>query len=185
MTKIRWIAIACMVLAVVVVLGSASDAQTDDVRLFQMIMQRDLAGATELVAAGSDVNATLGAGETPMMAAASVGAVDIMDLLLQSGSDLVAVDRLGMTALFHAAIAGQDVAAKFILDREPDPSFVNRQNAFGDTALRSAIPSGNVELVGMLLSAGADPNIVNSNGTTAFDDCRGVDDNPACSALAR
>lgn len=154
-------------------------------QLFESILKRNTDRVAALIAGGDNVNARLPTGETPIMAAAAVGAVDIMHILLRSGADLTAKDELEMTALIHAAVAGQDEAAAFILGQPAGSSLVNHRDVFGATALRAAIPSGNVTLVQALLSAGADPNVPDSGRTTALNDCDGVTDNPVCEILVQ
>ena len=53
----------------------------------------------------------------------------------------------------------------FIIDSQPDISFINTSNQSGQTPLISSIVSGDLDKALFLLSSGADPNL-DSEGTT-------------------
>ncbi|KAL8786376.1 MAG: hypothetical protein Q9195_008241 [Heterodermia aff. obscurata] len=90
------------------------------------------------------------------VAAARVGDIESLTLLLKGSSHPDGRDVEGQTALIAAAEAGQRETAKYLLgynaDREAVPPIG------GMTALAAAIQSGNCEIVDDLLKAEADAN---------------------------
>lgn len=67
-----------------------------------------------LLSAGAEVNDHDLEGQTPLMAAAAFGDVELVTLLIQKGADREAVDLAGRTAWNHAARNGHHDAAKLL-----------------------------------------------------------------------
>jgi len=55
-----------------------------------------------LLAAGADLNAPAGCGQTPLIAAASFGRLEAVRVLLAHGADATRRDETGQTAVFMA-----------------------------------------------------------------------------------
>src|SRR5439155_17340505 len=84
--------------------------------------------------------------------------------LLKSGADAAAVNAPGYdgTPALHWVVLVDDVAtAKLLLAAGADPKLANR---LGVTPLAVASTSGNAEMIGILLTAGADANALDTAG---------------------
>jgi ankyrin repeat protein len=104
-------------------------------------------------------------GLTPLMWAARTGAVDAMQILLDSGADPNIRDiRNGWTALFHAIHKGQAGAVRLLLKRGVDPNKAAR--TLRPLAMASA--DRDPTIVELLLAYGADPKARGIGGSTAL-----------------
>jgi len=92
---------------------------------------------------------------TPLLNAAEVGRVDLLQLLVAAGADLRATQKNGRNALHLAAGSANPEAVRFLLDHQFD---VNEMSASGDTALMNAAGHCRLENVTLLLGAGARVN---------------------------
>ncbi|GAC1338584.1 MAG: hypothetical protein NVSMB26_26180 [Beijerinckiaceae bacterium] len=129
-----------------------------------------------------------------LFAAAGGGCEDLVRDLIARGASLDARDRLGATALAHAAKAGRDRIVDMLLERgapidaraisgatplyvaiEADHALtarrliargadVNVAGPGGLSPLAAASFNGNAELVDLLLAKGADPNALDASG---------------------
>ncbi|MFC8275682.1 ankyrin repeat domain-containing protein [Streptomyces sp. NPDC057271] len=92
---------------------------------------------------------------------------DILEIeeLLAAGVDANVGDASGFTALHLAAQEYQVDAARSLLD---GGASVDRKNRFGNTPLFVAVfnSRGRGEMIRLLRSKGADPNMENDNGQT-------------------
>ncbi len=96
--------------------------------------------------------------------ASDLGIIDIVDIILDAGAQVNAVDDLSETALMSAAEKGHTEIAQALIDNGAD---VNARNTLGDTALMLAV-FGNIETVKTLWNADADIHITNNYGETAL-----------------
>ncbi|KAI3423624.1 ANK_REP_REGION domain-containing protein [Psidium guajava] len=95
---------------------------------------------------------------TALHTAATQGHIDVVNMLLESGSGLATIARSnGKTALHSAARNGHLEVIKSLLDREP--SIVTRVDKKGQTALHMAVKGQSVEVVDELIRA--DPSLIN------------------------
>lgn len=117
------------------------------------------------LAAGMDVNARGGYGETALMLAASYEFYDMAEALLKSGANVNSKDAQNATALMRAAGNYDRTIVKILLDKGAEVDVKTRD---GMTALMIGTANGQFENVKLLLSAGADPNIKNKSGDTAL-----------------
>lgn len=99
----------------------------------------------------TDVNATNGSDETPLMYLALKGELKRAQALIARGAQ---VNRLGWTPLHYAASTGQVEMAKLLLSKQ---AIVNAPGPDGTTPLMMAGRSGNLLMAQLLLNAGADP----------------------------
>jgi uncharacterized protein len=129
------------------------------------------AGATRmLLAAGADANAALPAsGETVLMTAAKGGNPEVVSALLTGGIDGVSLAQLGEA---RAAARIAEAAGYSLLT---NPAIANnyadvnaRERWYGRTALMIAAAEGHSDVVGLLVDAGSDLNLVDEEGSTAL-----------------
>jgi ankyrin repeat protein len=123
-----------------------------------------------LLDAGAAVNTTDKADGTALMYASSKGYVGIVTKLLQHGADVNLVsprDQLDSTALSLAAGNGQDAVLTLLLKAGADADWRNARDGY--TALMLAAELGHGSTVGILLAAGANPDLNDRNGNTACD----------------
>ena len=127
-----------------------------------LMWARDLDKAKALLDAGADVNAVSNAGRTALMAAAkTIGAADVVKLLLAKGADARVVDKYATSALHEAALTGDVDTLQLILDAGGD---VHGRDSAKFTPLMMAASSGSMEATRILLSRGARVNDVSEQG---------------------
>jgi ankyrin repeat protein len=122
-----------------------------------------------LIARGADVNAKNVNEDTPFLYAGAEGRTEILKLLLPR-ANLKDTNRYGGTALIPAAHHGHVETVKVLLGTAIDKNHVNK---LGWTALLEAVLLGDggaryVEIVRLLVAAGADVNLGDRNGVTAL-----------------
>lgn len=102
-------------------------------------------------------------GMTPLAQAAELGNLGIVDLLLRVGAN---PELGGSTTPLEAAVleSHHDVVTALIMAS----SDVNRAVEDGFTPLMTAVSTGDIDLVRMLLEAGANPVAVNAEGESAL-----------------
>jgi ankyrin repeat protein len=109
-----------------------------------------------LLAAGADVGARDGQGQTALHHAAAAGHLEILRAVLRAGRDRARVNgrnRAGERPLHAAARAGH---AEVVRDLLGAGARVRGRDGEGDTALTLAAAGGHAEVVRDLLAAGAD-----------------------------
>ncbi|GAC1535053.1 MAG: hypothetical protein NVS2B9_00040 [Myxococcales bacterium] len=138
-------------------------------KLPEEVWQAALAGELDAVqtylSAGGDVNARDPEGRTMLMNAATDGSLELVRLLLGSGAEPVCKDPGGWTALHFAAQEFRPEVAQALLDRGSE---VDAQDSSGNTPLwRATFNSrGRGEMIGLLLRAGAHPDLTNHAGVS-------------------
>jgi ankyrin repeat protein len=171
------------------------DIQDDDGDT--VLMRAALHGQTKiamfLIAAGAKLNVQDLRGNTALIKAASCGNSDIVRLLIEAKADLTLKNRLGGTALIEASVFGQTEAVKllipamqaayearlyaegctFTIDTLRQQMIddlihpLDIQDTAGRTALMEAALYGHVNIVKLLIAAGADATILDNDGYTA------------------
>ncbi|MES0884285.1 ankyrin repeat domain-containing protein [Roseibium sp. SCP14] len=121
-----------------------------------------------LIENGADVNADDDNGNTPFLYAGVEGRADVIKMMLQNGADLKDANHLGGTALTPAAHYAHVETVGILLETDID---VDHINDLGWTALLEAIILGDggerhTEVVHLLLSAKADPNLADGSGVS-------------------
>ncbi len=134
----------------------------------------DAATTRALLVAGIDANTSLPGGETALMTAARSGHTDVVGVLL-TGSSVAAslADLVASTAVNERSgyapveSAGYGDTERHAIQR--NRAAVNaREQRYGDTALMWAAVAGHVDVVRLLIEAGADVRAVDDEGVTAL-----------------
>jgi ankyrin repeat protein len=130
--------------------------------------------ARVLILAGADVNAADDIQDTPYLYAGAEGRLEILRMTLDHGADLKSVNRYGGTALIPAAHHGHVDTVRELLNTAMDIDHINN---LGWTALLEAVILGDgsdtyVEIVRLLVDAGADPSIGDREGVTPLQHAR-------------
>ena len=134
---------------------------TTDTRLLHAVLANDVHAAKALLAEpGVSPNDADGWGNTAFLAAARLGNVEMLRLLLKAGAD---VNGRGgnMSPLAAAALHGQTQAVQLLLRQHAD---VNSAGANGRSPLLNALELDHVETVKALLAGGANSRQLNANG---------------------
>ncbi len=107
-------------------------------------------------------------GERPLHLAAAGDRTQIVALLLEHGADVDAVGDDGRTALHYACDGGHTESAKQLIAANTKVGTVAED---GDTALHDLVKwhPGEIELLRLLLQAGADVSFKNNDGETPID----------------
>jgi ankyrin repeat protein len=131
-----------------------------------------------LLAKGADPLAADNDQQSFLLAASKGSNPRQVRLAVQKGADVNAKDRLGMTALMNATQAGDVDSVKFLLSKGADVNAISNSRtfdvkngpvAFGNTtALMFASFNGPVEMVRLLLLAGAKADATDVRGMTAL-----------------
>ncbi|MDI9273485.1 ankyrin repeat domain-containing protein [Stenotrophomonas sp. PFBMAA-4] len=128
----------------------------------------NLDAARELIEAGADVNAKDALQDSAYLYAGARGLDDILALTLAHGADVRSTNRYGGTALIPAAERGHVATVRTLLRAGAAVDHVNRLHW---TALLEAILLGDggprhVQIVQLLLDAGANPELADGDGVT-------------------
>jgi uncharacterized protein len=91
-----------------------------DVALVSAVRDQSPERIREMLDSGANVNCNDEEDVTPLMAAASLGLLDVVQLLLDRGADVNAVDRSGANAFFRAYSAGHGTVARVLAARGSD-----------------------------------------------------------------
>ncbi|GGQ51492.1 ankyrin repeat domain-containing protein [Kitasatospora griseola] len=130
-----------------------------------------VAVAEFLVAAGANPDAQDHREDSPWLVTGVTGSVAMMRALLAAGPDLGLTNRFGGVSLIPAAERGHVAYVQAVLEEtDIDVDHVNR---LGWTALLEAVILGDggrphIEIVRLLLAAGADPQLADADGVTAL-----------------
>jgi len=104
-------------------------------------------------------------GNTALMAAAQLGYIEILKLLLKEKVNSNLQSDQGFTALMLAAQYGHIQATNLLLQNGADP---NSKTNEGGTALMLAAQYGHIQTTNLVLQNGADPNLKSNKGGTAL-----------------
>ena len=136
--------------------------------------------ARALIAAGADVDLQDADRQNALLVTGVTGSVAMLQEVLKASPDFTLTNRYGGVAIIPASERGHVDYVRAVLDTEIDIDHVNN---LGWTALLEAVILGDggpahVEIVRMLLQAGADRSIADRDGVTALEHARekGYDD---------
>lgn len=117
--------------------------------------------------AADDINTPQADGRfTPLMRAAKLGRLDIVEELLALNVDLNATNADGCNALWLACYNGSHPLIERLIGAGIE---VDRQNGNGATALMYVSSNSKPDLVKLLLEKGANPNLRNFDDYSALD----------------
>jgi ankyrin repeat protein len=117
--------------------------------------------ARALLEANADCNQKARDGGTALSRACVSENTDLVVVLLEHRADMRAatVNGYHYPVLYHAVTADNAGVVELLL-RDSSPTMLNCLSADGLTALHVAVQQNRLDIVNMLLNAGADPNIV-------------------------
>jgi len=126
---------------------------------------------------GAEPNLTTSNGKTALILAVQHCCSELSGLSIEESKEIVRVlissdkilpdkpDRVGRTALVHAAKIGNNVACRLLIEKKCDVNILPTHD-FGKTPLMWASCTSNRDLLKVLLEAKADPNMKTKNGST-------------------
>ena len=160
--------------------------ENDTTPLFLATATRDLASMDLLLNAGADPNAVASGsyGISPIHNAGR-GSQDrigeVIELLVEYGADVNNADKGGVTAL-HMAVRDRSVeAVRALLDSGADPDMEDRgrkstplRRAVANTGRQGTVGKGKqaIQIVRLLIAAGANPSHVNRSGKSLIESTR-------------
>lgn len=103
-------------------------------------------------------------GLTPLLVACERDNLNIVKMLITRGADVSVTDKDGRTPLAIASFCGCLDVIQYLLAMDGADEFLNAQDSNGCTPLWLAARTGNVNVVRMLVEAGADATIQNHDG---------------------
>ncbi|XP_028286164.1 poly [ADP-ribose] polymerase tankyrase-2-like [Parambassis ranga] len=147
--------------------GGGSGPGEGNRKLFEACRCGDLDRVRKLVMP-ENVNSrdTAGRKSTPLHFAAGFGRKDVVDFLLQNGSDVHARDDGGLISLHNACSFGHAEVVRLLLYHGAD---ANARDNWNYTPLHEAAIKGKIDVCIVLLQHGAEPTIRNTDGRTALD----------------
>jgi len=135
----------------------------------EAMRQAALEGNTDLVFTmirdGARVNAMNPEGQTALMLAAYNGHTEIVRKLLGSDAAIEQRDLAGRTALLYASTGPFAETVQLLLDNGAEPNIIDSEEHF--SPLMYAASEGNLEVVKVLMEAGADHTLKDVDGDDA------------------
>ncbi len=134
--------------------------------------------AQTLIEAGADVNAQDKILNSPFLYAGAEGMTDIVRMCMKAGADYKVYNRYGGSALIPACERGHVETVKALLEDKQFP--IDHINRLGWTGLLEAVILGDggpkhVQIVQLLIEAGANLNIADKDGVTTLQHARQKD----------
>ncbi len=126
-----------------------------------------------MVSKGAPVNGCGKNGVTPLIYASRInGSPRLARTLIECGADPCIADNFGNTAMHLGTICCNADYLAELLKACKDPDVMNRS---GLTSLMIAAERGDIEKARMLLNAGANPELRDKTGKSAFDMCKNIE----------
>lgn len=146
-----------------VLLSRGADNGATPENLIYFVNKKNLLGVEAMLKTGITPNIKSSKGYPPLVGAAALGDLNIVDLLIAYKAEINAFGPDGSTALLNAAKYQRGEVAYYLLSQGAD---VNIANKYGETPLFWAAYYGNKNLANELLAAGADYTVKNQEGFT-------------------
>lgn len=158
--------------------GAAIDARDSQQQtaLLLAVQHGNIDLARDLIGQGADINVEAANHDTPWLLAGALGRTEMLAAMLETGKvDYTKRNRYGGDALIPACERGHVDTVRLLLERSKID--VNHVNNLGWTALLEAVilsdgGQRHIEIVRLLLAAGADPNIADRDGVTPLQHAR-------------
>lgn len=129
-------------------------------KLIDSIKEKDLKLVEKLIKKGADPNGVATSGKnTAFHIALYVNDTNIIQLLIKYGADIEKPDQSNYSPLSIAARLNNTEIINFLIDKEIDVNHINN-NTIQSTALMDAAETNAVEAIKLLISKGADINIL-------------------------
>lgn len=134
----------------------------------QLIIKLMTSGVTasEISSAGIDLNKAGSHGSTLLMAAASEGLHEAVEVLVDAGASVRAIGAGRVTALHDACASGHDRIALRLLELGAD---IDAETDDGVTPFLCAAAWGHIEVAKLFLAHGADSKHTDHTGASAVD----------------
>lgn len=149
--------------------GANVDAQSDMgwTALSLAVKRTEKAIVRKLLDHSASVKLASNLNESPLMLAALVGDVEVLRMLLDVDADPSTKQMPGeLTALHFAAKHHKTSVVEELLRRFPGSGIMDAESSDGHRPLHFAALEGFLDIVVMLLDAGADPNVVDISSVT-------------------
>lgn len=158
--KFTWLAIllGCF-------LAFSAQAEDDETSIYEIINSEDKYTFSELLMLGYDIDDADNDGYTPLMIASSLGKVNFVNYLIESGADVNKRSYAGETALHRAAQAGNNEIIDILAAAGAD---LDIPDFSGKTPLIQAVDSERRFTVEKLVALGAYMNWRDKNGESAL-----------------
>lgn len=150
-----------------------------DAQLFSACKQGDAALCVSLLAHGANIEATSGAGRSPLHEAVLAGYENVCLALLEHGANVNVKDARGDSPLHCVIHYAHSPIFLMLLDHECN---VNAVNKYGASALHKAAHFGYASACLTLIERGADPLLKDNNDNTALDQAI-QSDRDACASV--
>jgi len=110
---------------------------------------------------------------TPLMLACANGHLNIAHLLVKSGANMFLTDRLGWSALHHAASGGYAIVCQWLISKGLN---TYARDTSGCSPLWLAVDSQDADTVRCFLLNGSDPDEINNDDVSVHDLAKEADD---------
>jgi ankyrin repeat protein len=146
---------------------SSRQTEGDLLRRFgEAVLARDVKEVRRLLDAGLPVNALDPSNkQSLLLLCTGVGTPELLELLIERGADLRAVDKTGTGALGRTVRANRIDLAELLLKHGAD---VNHRNRMGQSPLFHTLGTDDRRdsMIRLLLRHGADPDLADNDGDT-------------------
>lgn len=157
--------------------------QTGQPPLLLALREDSLQAAAFLVQQrGFQLDAVNAKGENALMLAALRGHVGLLRLMIRHGAE---VNKPGWAPLHYAATRADRVSTEMVEQLLEESAYIDAESPNGTTPLMMAARYGHPDTVGLLLQAGADPELRNEQGLTALDFAWQADRKEAAALIQR
>ncbi len=173
-TPLHWACRGVHVGVVRLLVGLGADVNARDANgvspLHSVSSRGHVEAAKVLLDSGARPEAKMSDASTPLHLAAANGHAELVALLVEKGAPFDVRDGSEDTPLHSAAQQAQWAVVGLLAGRIPDRdgALLNKQDFDGSTVLHIAAASGQLDTVKLLVAEGADINLRNTLGQTAF-----------------